>query len=75
MQKRQGSHGEGTWSIPGGHLEFGESFEAAATREVSEETGMEIENIQYFATTNDVFSEGKHYVTVWLRADWKANEP
>lgn len=27
MGCRKGAHGEGTWSIPGGHLEFGESMD------------------------------------------------
>lgn len=27
-------HGEGTWTMPGGKLHFGESFEEGATREV-----------------------------------------
>ncbi|WP_063780830.1 nucleotide triphosphate diphosphatase NUDT15 [Nonomuraea sp. SBT364] len=29
-----------TWCLPGGHVESGESFEAAALREVEEETGI-----------------------------------
>ena len=67
MMQRQGSHGTGTWSVPGGHLEFGESFEDTARREVLEETGVEITNIRFGGVTNDVFeSDGKHYVTIWL---------
>ena len=75
VQKRQGAHGEGTWSLPGGHLEYGESFGDAAQREVKEETGMDITNIQFAAATNDIFEkENKHYVTVWLLSDWAGGE-
>lgn len=37
---RKGSHGEGTWALPGGWLERGESFERCALRELEEETGI-----------------------------------
>ena len=33
-------HGQGTWTMPGGKLHFGETFEQGAQREVLEETGM-----------------------------------
>ena len=76
MQKRQGAHGEGTWSIPGGHLEYGEAPEQTSVREVLEETGCEIENVRFAAATNDYFAdEGKHYVTWWTMSDWKSGEP
>jgi 8-oxo-dGTP diphosphatase len=35
-----GSLGQGLWVLPGGGVEFGESPEAAAVREVEEETGL-----------------------------------
>ncbi len=73
---RQGSHGEGTWALPGGHLEFGESFEQTAVREVLEENGLQIENLKIGAVTNDIFEvENKHYVTIWMTSHWKSGEP
>ncbi|KAA8652045.1 hypothetical protein EYZ11_004169 [Aspergillus tanneri] len=65
--KRQGSHGAGTWGLPGGHLEFNETFEACAKREVFEETGLKIKDIKFLTATNDIMrAEGKHYVTVFV---------
>ncbi|HYM65104.1 MAG TPA: NUDIX domain-containing protein [Candidatus Sulfotelmatobacter sp.] len=71
MGKRKGSHGEGSWSVPGGHLDFGETIEKGAKREVSEETGLIIKNVQIAGFTNDIFKkEGKHYITIWVISDW-----
>jgi 8-oxo-dGTP diphosphatase len=76
MQQRHGAHGAGSWSVPGGHQEFGESFEQTARREVLEETGMEIKNVRFGAVTNDYFpEEDKHYVTIWVLSDWASGEP
>jgi 8-oxo-dGTP diphosphatase len=76
MTRRDGSHGAGSWSPPGGHLEFGESWETCAGRETLEEVNVKIKNIRFLTITNDIFAdEGKHYVTIWLTADWAANEP
>jgi len=75
VQKRQGSHGEGTWSLPGGHLEFSESFEETAKREVKEESNLSIKNVRFGAITNDHFvDEHKHYVTIWMLSEWKNGE-
>ncbi len=76
MGWRKSSHGANTWTIPGGHMEFGESPEETAIREVKEETGMDIENVRFGAITNDIFhDDNKHYLSVWMIGDWKSGEP
>lgn len=63
-------HGQGTWCAPGGEIEHGESFENAVRREVKEETNARVKNINFLGVTNDIFKkEGKHYITLWFRAD------
>ena len=76
MGKRKGSHGADKWSIPGGHMEFGESLEETAAREAFEETGMKVKNVRFVAITNDIsIEENHHYLTVWMEADWSEGEP
>ena len=76
LGKRKNSHGEGTWAFPGGHLEFGETIEECARREIFEETGITIKNLRYGPYTNDIFSEEvKHYVTLFILADYASGEP
>ncbi len=76
MQQRAGSHGAGTWAVPGGHLEFGESWQQAAVREVTEETGLTISSPEFLATTNDiVIDKGRHHITIWMTSNWLSGEP
>lgn len=74
--KRQGSHGAGTWSTPGGHVQFGEKPEDTCKREALEETGCIVDDIRFAVMTNDFFpDENKHYITLWYVGSWVANEP
>ncbi|MEK6908812.1 MAG: NUDIX hydrolase [Nanoarchaeota archaeon] len=75
LGKRKSLHGNGTWSFPGGHLEFNEEVEECAKREILEEAGINIENLKFATFTNDLhISEGKHYITLFLIGDYVSGE-
>lgn len=75
LLKRKRVHGAGSWSTPGGHLEFGESLEECAIRETKEETGVSITDVKFRAVTNDVFEEsGKHYITIWMQGKYSSGK-
>ena len=75
LGKRKGSHGEGEYAFPGGHLEYRESFEECARRETREECGIEIKNICFQILANIIQYAPKHYVHIGLTADWVGGEP
>ncbi|OHA18935.1 MAG: hypothetical protein A2836_03390 [Candidatus Taylorbacteria bacterium RIFCSPHIGHO2_01_FULL_45_63] len=66
--------GEGTWTMPGGKLEFGESFEEGAKREVHEETGMQLKDAKVICVNNDKTNDA-HFVTIGLFSDNFEGEP
>jgi 8-oxo-dGTP diphosphatase len=72
-------HGEGTWTMPGGKLDFGEDLIEAAKREVLEETGLEAKNLKIVSVTNDIVSDAHFVTTAFLceefQGDPKVMEP
>jgi 8-oxo-dGTP diphosphatase len=65
LGKRIGSHGSGSYGWAGGHLEFGESLEECAVREVFEETGVKIKRSALkFLCLSNIIEYGKHYVDI-----------
>ncbi|XP_061993285.1 geranyl diphosphate phosphohydrolase-like [Rosa rugosa] len=71
LGRRRSSLGNSTFSLPGGHLQFGESFEECAAREVKEETGLDIDKIELLTVTNNLFvDEPKplQSVAIFIRA-------
>ena len=60
-------HEEGTWTMPGGEIEFGETIEEAAIRETFEETGLILNDPKVICVQNDK-NEHAHFVSLGLVA-------
>lgn len=74
---RKGSHGEGEWSFPGGHLDFGETIEETARREVAEKIGLNVGKVELISVANEmryIKSDGKHYVNIGMKAEYIGGE-
>jgi ADP-ribose pyrophosphatase YjhB (NUDIX family) len=56
-------HGEGTWTMPGGKLHFHEGPKEAAIREVLEETGIRVKELNLISVSNEIVPD-KHFITL-----------
>ncbi|PIO98705.1 NUDIX hydrolase [uncultured Pleomorphomonas sp.] len=78
LVERSGDPSGGLWSFPGGHLEWGETLEDAARREVFEETGLRI-TLAGVPLVHEVILSGgdgstfRHYVLIVFAAKAAAN--
>ena len=69
MGLRKGSRHPGTWGLPGGKLEYGETPEECIVRETLEETGLSVRVVDKRYLHRDFSSYNKneeHYVTLYL---------
>lgn len=77
VTRRARSPAKGFYSLPGGRVEFGETLHQALSREVDEETGLEIEIIS-LAGWREVLPAAPgagHYLIMSFAARWVAREP
>jgi len=78
LVRRARAPASGSYSLPGGRVEFGESLHAALHREVAEETALKIEIIG-LAGWREVLpgtgGGGGHYLIMSFAARWSSGEP
>jgi 8-oxo-dGTP diphosphatase len=57
------------WVLPGGRLEYGESFHECAVRELKEETGLDVEVERFLFISEAIAPDrSRHIVNVYLKA-------
>ncbi|KAD4983007.1 hypothetical protein R6Q59_002660 [Mikania micrantha] len=67
-RRRSVSVATNVYLLPGGHLESGESYEECAAREVKEETGLDITNIELLTSVNRHYYDATHLEVTYARA-------
>ena len=65
--------GQGTWTMPGGKVEFMEKLVDAAKRELEEETSLQAKELRLLCISDDM-TDTAHYVTVGFIASEYSGE-
>lgn len=74
LGKRKNVFGDGTWGLPGGHMNNHESFRGAGARELEEETGLKASTLEFVGLSNTPEGKG-HHIQVGFLAENVAGEP
>ncbi|WP_280542453.1 NUDIX hydrolase [Chromohalobacter sp. 11-W] len=68
------------WGFPGGKINFGETIESAALRELHEETGVQANVVETFTAVNvfdydDSGETKQHFVLIAVFCQWISGDP
>jgi ADP-ribose pyrophosphatase YjhB (NUDIX family) len=80
LARRGKPPGEGQWSLPGGGQKLGETAEAAARRELHEETGLDVGELVLAAHVDSIHHDAAgniayHYTILDFAALWISGTP
>jgi mutator protein MutT len=80
LVRRSNPPGANHWGFPGGKIDFGETIEIAALRELHEETGVQANVVETFTAVN-VFDHDdagiikQHFVLIAVLCQWISGDP
>lgn len=73
LVERLNDPGRGEWALPGGKVDYGETVEHAAVREVKEETNVDVELRELLGAYN-IIGEKYHFVTISFLGEPKTTD-